>query len=162
MVIRKITQKRRSNVTDIIKEKFSKKGAIFSNITNGRYLWSQSHDTDWYRQCRDLPEGYYRVVATWPSEVIDAERFGYMPRRLSLRTLTGWGREVYFIMTGEGDREASPYERRVIRAALIAAGATDPTQEIRKEKEVLESLASDGFLTSEEVETANGEAFSVK
>jgi len=130
---------------------------IRANIKNGTVLWSQSPDTDWYRQGRELPVDYFRLVATWPDKKLGA--WLYTPRGLSVGTLTGWGRESYFLMEGKGDRRLTQYERQCLREALIEFGASNPTEELKAQKNALAGLAENGLLTQDEAETATGPAF---
>ena len=86
------------------------------NILRSTYLWSQDSDTDWYRNSRELPADYYRLVLTWS---------GGWSSRLSrflfaACTLTRWGTPSFFVMTGEEDRGLTYNEKlQVILGGVI-------------------------------------------
>jgi hypothetical protein len=133
---------------------------IESNINKGTCLWSQSYDTDWWRRNRDdVPESYFRLVATWPNGMLENESapkgWLYVPRNLSAGTLTGFGREAYYCMDGGQDRSLTKYERSCLRKALLENGAEDPAEKIKDQVSDLKNLESLGLLTETELKTVS-------
>lgn len=132
------------------------------NVLNGSVLWSQTPDTEWYRENWNPPQGFLRLVATWPVNQEEyywlEEDFLYLPPATG-GTLTGWGREGYFVADESGDRPLTQKERAAVLAALNEVEAPAVKEVLPEQIEKLQALNELGALTETERATINGPVF---